>query len=342
MVEVVAGYEKTGDLLLTSSAGYYLGVALAGQDKPDRAARVWEQIIARGWDSPAAFNQLVGGVGTIDGRADLEPMRPSRSARRNPRSRNPRGADPMIWRPNKAQREERRALLDVKVGLVDRAFDRYPIGSFADVGACWGAHGGYTFHALERYRVTDAVMLDGDLTAPTKERAMNWPQLRLEEGDLGDRRLLDSVGKVDALIIFDILVHQVDPDWDVFLRRYAEHANFLIIYHQCFVDEASTVRFIDRGLDYYLAHTPYVGQEAEIADWFSRHEQPSRKFDRKVARDSYHYWQWGITQADLIRVIWEAGFQVDFLENFGPWWDLPCIENHGFLCSRRSRNQSAE
>jgi len=59
VVEVVAGYEKTGDLLLTSSAGYYLGVALAGQGKPDRAARVWEQIIARGWDSPAAFNQLV-------------------------------------------------------------------------------------------------------------------------------------------------------------------------------------------------------------------------------------------------------------------------------------------
>lgn len=248
----------------------------------------------------------------------------------------------MKWLRSKTQGEPRRELMAAKVGLIDRAFTSYSIGSFADIGACWGVHGGYTFHALEAYELSDAVILDGNITADTKERASRWPQLRLEEGDLGAPRLLDSLGKVDALIIFDVLLHQVDPDWDLFLARYAERADFIIIYNQTLVDEDSTVRFVDRGLDYYLAHTPYMGRREEIADWFSRHQQPSRKFHRKPARDSHRYWQWGITQADLMRVIWEAGFQVDFLQNFGPWPGLPCIENHGFVCSRRSRCRPAE
>jgi len=59
LIEAVTGYERIDDPFLTHSAGYFLGVALAGQGKREQAARVWEEVIARGWDSPAAFNQLV-------------------------------------------------------------------------------------------------------------------------------------------------------------------------------------------------------------------------------------------------------------------------------------------
>lgn len=59
LLEVVTGYERIDDPLLTHSAGYFLGVALAGQGKLEQAARVWEEVIERGWDSPVAFNRLV-------------------------------------------------------------------------------------------------------------------------------------------------------------------------------------------------------------------------------------------------------------------------------------------
>lgn len=59
LLEAVAGYESVRDALRTNSAGYYLGVAFAAQGKTKQAARVWEEIIDRGWDSPAAFSRLV-------------------------------------------------------------------------------------------------------------------------------------------------------------------------------------------------------------------------------------------------------------------------------------------
>ncbi|HEX9700775.1 MAG TPA: response regulator [Acidobacteriota bacterium] len=72
LLQVVTGYEKTGNALLTNSAGYYLGVAFAGQGREERAARVWEEIIDRGWDSPAAFNQLVRYYEARDSPDDVE------------------------------------------------------------------------------------------------------------------------------------------------------------------------------------------------------------------------------------------------------------------------------
>ncbi|MGD8331850.1 MAG: response regulator [Acidobacteriota bacterium] len=59
LLDVVTGYERIDDPLLTHSAGYFLGVALAGQGKLEQAALVWEEVIERGWDSPVAFNRLV-------------------------------------------------------------------------------------------------------------------------------------------------------------------------------------------------------------------------------------------------------------------------------------------
>jgi len=58
LVEAIAGYEQAEDALRVNAAGYYLGVALAGMGKLDNAVELWEEIIERGWDSPAAFNRL--------------------------------------------------------------------------------------------------------------------------------------------------------------------------------------------------------------------------------------------------------------------------------------------
>lgn len=59
LLQAVAGYERHGQPLRTNSAAYHLGVAFAEQGKMNRAVRIWEEIIERGWDSPAAFSRLL-------------------------------------------------------------------------------------------------------------------------------------------------------------------------------------------------------------------------------------------------------------------------------------------
>jgi CheY-like chemotaxis protein len=59
LLQAVAGYERHSQPLKTNSAAYHLGVAFAEQGKMDRAVRIWEEIIDRGWDSPAAFSRLL-------------------------------------------------------------------------------------------------------------------------------------------------------------------------------------------------------------------------------------------------------------------------------------------
>lgn len=66
-------YEAAGDLLLSAlkiyeayeddegslSAAQYLGVALYEQGHPDRAVKIWEEMLSRGWSGPTIYGLLV-------------------------------------------------------------------------------------------------------------------------------------------------------------------------------------------------------------------------------------------------------------------------------------------
>ena len=69
-------------------------------------------------------------------------------------------------------------------------------GPFADLGGVWGVEGAYTFHALDKHRVRDAVLVDTHLTPTVVARAKSYPQLRLINGNFGSQAVVDEVGKV--------------------------------------------------------------------------------------------------------------------------------------------------
>lgn len=119
-----------------------------------------------------------------------------------------------------------------KINLIDRAFTSCRIESFADLGAVWGVEGAYTFRALDKYPVKEAVLVDGRITPTVAARANSYPQLRVIEGNFGDQEIADKVGNVDALFLFDVLLHQVSPDWDTILDMYAKNVRCLLIYNQ--------------------------------------------------------------------------------------------------------------
>ena len=115
--------------------------------------------------------------------------------------------------------------------LIEIAHALRPIRSFADLGGCWGVNGGYSFHASKLIgpQLERGAIVDQHITALTSERAEKLPNIQLITGLLDSADSRKAVGSVDALIMFDILLHQVNPDWEEFILSWLPHANMLII-----------------------------------------------------------------------------------------------------------------
>jgi hypothetical protein len=104
-------------------------------------------------------------------------------------------------------------LLQDKLDLIDFAFSHFNLHSFADLGGVWRVEGGYTFYTLDKYDVSVATLVDICFTDTVRKRARKFDQLKVVPGNFGNQRIADEVGNVGAVFLFDVLVHQVAPDW---------------------------------------------------------------------------------------------------------------------------------
>lgn len=174
------------------------------------------------------------------------------------------------------------------------------------------------------------------------ERFAQYPQFSVLKGAFGLRQTVDALPNVDALFLFDILLHQVDPDWDAILDLYAGKARVILIYNQQWIGSEKTERLLDLGPDAYLRNTPFAAtahSEAKraVETIFARRHEPHEKFGGKKRGDTPDIWQWGITDPDLVAKMWSLGFKLDWMRNYGPFSPaMPNFENHGFWFSKRS------
>ena len=100
-------------------------------------------------------------------------------------------------------------LLKEKLDLIDFAFNKFGFSSFADLGGVWRVEGGYTFDTIEKHKVAKAFLVDTHPTQTVINTAKNFPQLNLIRGNFGDEKTVREVGEVDAIFLFDVLLHQV-------------------------------------------------------------------------------------------------------------------------------------
>lgn len=219
----------------------------------------------------------------------------------------------------------------IKLRVIDAAFERGDVRSVADLGGVWAVDGGYTFHALERHGTERSVLVDESVTPATAERARRHPQLELVEGSFGDPAVAERVGHVDAVIMFDVLLHQVNPDWDEVMRMYGERARYLLIVQPQYVAGDETVRLIELGRERYLEIVPDVPEHHEVWDRLDEY-LPDR---RRPYRDVHNVWQWGNTTPDLRARAEDLGFELVYFENAGTWQDRTAFENHAFIFRRR-------
>lgn len=160
------------------------------------------------------------------------------------------------------------------------------------------------------------------------------------QGNFGDKHIAREVGQVDAIILFDVLLHQVTPDWDQILEMYAPQTQCLIIFNQQWIGSNFTVRLLDLGEKEYFQNVPHTSTEKPYDDLFQKLYQKHPDHDR-IWKDVHHIWQWGITDDDLLSKVEVLGFRMQFYKNCGKIGNLNNFENHAFVFSKSSSHYSA-
>lgn len=251
----------------------------------------------------------------------------------------------MASRPNfmfdiNSRRELHKPVVPHKATMVLDSFARHKVRSFADLGACWGVNAGYSYQALMSFAIERAYIVDTHITELAKHRLKLYPAAETVVGEIGYTETVDRIPPVDAVIMFDMLVHQANPDWDEIIRMYAPKGRLFLIYNQQWVGSEHTVRLVDLGKEAYARNTPGgtndagVSIDARVEELFANLDKPHPLFDKSY-RDAHNYWQWGITDADLIATMWKHGFRLEAMNDYGHFYGpLPNFRNHGFVFVR--------
>lgn len=218
-----------------------------------------------------------------------------------------------------------------KRGVIDRCFEAFACDSFADLGGVWAVEGGYSCYAAYVHRPSRGVIVDDDLSDEFRRRAKRLPNLEAIRGNFGDPSMPHRVGRVDALFAFDILLHQVAPDWDELLGMYAPHCSVVAIVQPQW-NGTETVRLLDLGEEEYRSVVP-DGDSATYDDLFKRLDEVNERRQRPW-RDVHDIWQWGIDDESLVGVMEGLGFSCRFHSNNGPWRGSDSFHEGAFIFVR--------
>jgi hypothetical protein len=221
--------------------------------------------------------------------------------------------------------------------LIDFACERLGIKSFADLGGVWGVDGEYTFYAMETHKIETAFLVDITFTEALLQRKQKYPGLKIISGNFGDTGVARQIEDVDAVILFDVLLHQVNPDWDNILEIYASRTKSFLIFNPQFIASNRTVRLLDLGEDKYFMNIPHTKDEEPYKTVFEKmyeiHPRPQYQ-QRRIYRDIHDIWQWGIIDEDLIAKMKSLGFSLQYFRNHGKFNKLANFENHAFAFGR--------
>lgn len=221
-----------------------------------------------------------------------------------------------------------------KARAIDYAIDQLGLESFASLELA-AAFGQYAFHAIEKPGVRRGVLIDVRAVRPRDhllsaiEQAAERPGMQILDGSFSDPQIVGAVGQVDAVLLFDVLLRMVDPDWDQVLELYAPTTSAFVITNPQWEGD-KTVRLIDLGREGYLRAVPAWDAHREL---FDRLDEWYRGQDRHY-RDANHVWQWGITDADLLAKMNELGFTLDHEWSLYPPADTEGFVNRTFVFTR--------
>jgi hypothetical protein len=199
-----------------------------------------------------------------------------------------------------------------KAEAIDYAVEQLGVESFASLEIA-AAYGQWAFYTIDKPAVQRGALVDlrprrarGHLLSAI-EKAAERPDMRVLDGAFWDPRTVAEIGQVDAILLFDVLLLMVDPDWHQVLELYAPATSGFVISNPQWDGGETTIRLIDLGRDKYLEAVPPVKPHTELFDRLDEwHPGQQRRY-----RDMTGIWQWGITDANLAAKMDELGFSLD-------------------------------
>lgn len=233
-------------------------------------------------------------------------------------------AGQLRWRLRGARVDRR--LSRRKLRAIDVAFQRVGATTLADLGAVWAVDAGYSFYALDELGASRVVICDDTFTEAVISRQRQDPRVELVRGNFGTTEVAERIGEVDVILMFDVLLHQVDPDWDAILALYGTRTSCIVLSGPWWRG-SETVRLLDLGREEYLRTVPRPDFHRPILDKLDT-VNPQRG---RPWRDVHDIWQWGITDRDLRTAMGELGFRLDHYENAGRWRGLERFDDSSYV-----------
>ena len=223
-----------------------------------------------------------------------------------------------------------------KIALIDFAFQNIKpkAQSFADLGGVWNVDGGYSFYALDNYEIKSAFLVDTGITIETYNKARKYNNLTLIESNFAEEAVAKRLENVDVIFLFDVLLHQVDPNWDAILEQYSRVTNSFAVYNQQWTKSEETVRLLDLGVDEYFENVPHKRDDPGYKALFE-HMYDTHPGHKKIWRDIHNVWQWGITDRDFSQKMENLGFTSNYYKNCGQVGHLNNFQNHAFVFQKR-------
>jgi hypothetical protein len=219
-----------------------------------------------------------------------------------------------------------------KKDLIDFTFGRCKPAprSFADLGGVWGVDAAYAFYTLDTYNIESAFLVDTDFSDEVTARRQKFHNLKVIRGNFGEESVFEQIGSVDAIFLFDVLLHQVKPDWNEILQIYSDRTKYFIVFNQQWIKSKSTMRLLDLGREEYFNNVPHDQDHPTYKALFEKMYEIHPEHQR-IWRDIHHVWQWGITDHDLLETIQNFGFTLQYYKNCGGLDTLENIEDHAFV-----------
>lgn len=218
-----------------------------------------------------------------------------------------------------------------KLKLINLTFrEFYPEAkSFADLGGVWNVNAAYSLYTLKNFEINKGVLVDTTIPESLIPKLQQHQNLHVLHGDFGNPSVIDDVCPVDVIYLFDVLLHQANPDWDQIIENYAKNCSCFIIYNQQYVRGEETVRLTDLPLDEY---NEIASEHAlDLTRYIYEHKNEIHPEYGKPWKDIHNITQWGITDQSLRNLMKRLGFREVFYKNYGMFINLPAFEEHAFI-----------
>lgn len=201
--------------------------------------------------------------------------------------------------------------------------------SFADLGGVWKVNAGYTIFALKNYDIKRAVIVDTNYNRIVERKLMSFGNLVKIQGNFGSDDIIAAVGNVDAIFFFDVLLHQVAPDWDEVLSKYSSISDCFVIYNQQYLVGSEAFRLTDLPLERYKELVPE--RKDDLYDFIYAHKNEINEEHNRPWKDVHNILQWAITDDALRELMGKLGYREVFFKSCGPFSNSDYFENHAFV-----------